>query len=97
MFFRFQLNVSCLIVIVVFMMLLTAVGHQHDNGFHFVTTHSHFGDSSHVHFDHFGKFSDFLNVDSIFEMFHLSIIDNYFSLYKSTLTSSIDRPPELCL
>ncbi len=97
MFFRFSLKVSCLIVIVVFVMQLAAVDHQHHNDVHFVSTHSHFGDSSHVHFDHIGRSSDFLTVDSICEMFHLSIFDSYFSLYKSTPISSIDRPPELCL
>lgn len=97
MFFRLLLKVPCLIVIVVLMLQLAAADHQHDNDVHFVSTHSHFGDSSHVHFDHIGRSSDILKVDSIFKMFHLSIFDSYFSLYKSTPISSIDRPPELCL
>lgn len=97
MFFRFQVKVSCLIVIVVFMMQLTAVGHQHDNDVHFVTTHSHFGDSSHVHFDHFGRSSDRLTVNSFFGSLQFFTSDGYISFYKSAPISSIDRPPEFCI
>lgn len=97
MFFRFQLKVSCLIVIVVFMMQLTAVGHQHDNEVHFMTTHSHFGDSSHVHFDHFGRSAGHPTVNSAFGLLQFSILDGYVSYYKSAPISSIDRPPEFCI
>lgn len=97
MSFRFQLKVSCLIVIVVFMMQLVAVDHQHDTDVHFVTTHSHFGDSSHVHFDQLGRSSDYLTVNSVFELLQSFISDGYISFYKSATISSIDRPPENCI